>query len=138
MPQIQELQRGLSSCGVLKAVVKSPELWRPMFQSGCKTEMTATLFLDDVVPIFSSSQRQKEVEIDVFKAFCDFVQTIGTAIGMLELYNVRAMSVPWTTCNCPSCIVRCAFHANKTSNSCPSQAVFVILVFSLVFIIKPL
>ena len=79
LPQIMQLVEGHSSCGLINYMIENPELWKPLFDPyNDSFKLSADTFLNEIIPTFSSSQIHKEKEIDVYKIFCDYVQTIDT------------------------------------------------------------
>lgn len=83
MPQLMQLEEGLSSCGVIASIREHPQLWEKVFlKKGSSEDITADDFMDQLVANFSAAQREKEKEIDVYKIFCDFLQ----AIDLGEVY----------------------------------------------------
>ena len=83
MPQLMQLQ-GLSSCGILESIKKCPNLWKVAFVRGkfCSKAKSPDQFLDDLEVKHSQSQLRKEKEIDVFKYFCEFIQSLESDEGM--------------------------------------------------------
>ena len=75
MPQLMQLQQGLTSCGVLSAIRRCPNLWALAFVSGICKPQSPDEFLDELEVKYSQSQLLKEKEVDVFKYFCEFVQS---------------------------------------------------------------
>ncbi|XP_046844260.1 uncharacterized protein LOC124438267 isoform X1 [Xenia sp. Carnegie-2017] len=79
LPQIMQLLEGLSSCGLINYMIENPELWKPLFDPyNDSFKLSADTFLNEIIPTFSSSQIHKEKEVDVYKIFCDYVQTLDT------------------------------------------------------------
>ena len=83
MPQLMQLQEGLSSCGLITSVREHPHLWNKAFtlSNSCSEDVTAEDFMDQLVANFSMSQIQKEKEIEVYKLFCDFLRAIDQGKG---------------------------------------------------------
>ena len=77
MASIMQLAEGLISCDVLLSARKQPNLWRPIFIPGLSTPITPVEFLDQITVNFSISQLYKEIEIDVYKYFCDFIEELS-------------------------------------------------------------
>lgn len=73
MPQIMQLQKGLSACNVLSSARENPALLKTVFVPGFARSIIPEKFLDELVVQFSVAQRCKEAEIDVYKYFCDFI-----------------------------------------------------------------
>lgn len=72
-----QLQQGLNNCGVLASAIKYPKLWEPVFTASSRPSMlTAEEFLDGFVVNFSTTQVLKQKEIDIFKLFSDFVESL--------------------------------------------------------------
>ena len=82
MPQLMQLEQGLSSCGILESIKKCPNLWKVAFVHGSSKAKSPDEFLDDLEVKHSQSQLQKEKEIDVFKYFCEFIQSLESDEGM--------------------------------------------------------
>ncbi|XP_028394535.1 uncharacterized protein LOC114518737 [Dendronephthya gigantea] len=76
MPELMQLEQGLSSCGILESVKKCPELWKFAFVRGSSNLKSPDEFLDELEVKYSQSQLQKDKEIDVFKYFCEFIQSL--------------------------------------------------------------
>lgn len=88
MPQIMQLEEGLSSCNVLSSARKHSKIWEPIFlQSGYNNQFTPDEFLDQVIAEFSSSQIDKNKEINVYKYFCDFVMGLNNSDGRYNFYQ---------------------------------------------------
>ena len=85
MPQLMQLEDGLTTCSILSSARKYPQIWKPtgiLCQTAHKNQLTPDEFLDQVVANFSSSQIHKQKEIDVFKYFCDFIMALDVNNGM--------------------------------------------------------
>ena len=76
MPQILQLQSGLAACNVLCSIQKWPELWKALFVAGETKVLKPTEFLTEINVEYSQSQVKREKEIDVFKLFCDVIQSL--------------------------------------------------------------
>ena len=77
LPQMMQFGEGLNSCGVLTSMRENPLLWEPLFDpNNASFKFSPDNFLDEMIPKFSSSQIYKQKEIDVYKIFCDYVQTL--------------------------------------------------------------
>ena len=72
----------LSSCGILESIKKCPNLWKEAFVRGSSKAKSPDEFLDDLEVKHSQSQLRKEKEIDVFKYFCEFIQSLESDEGM--------------------------------------------------------
>jgi hypothetical protein len=72
------LQQGLSNCGVLSTIRSSPHLFKPVFTPGHSQYIAPEKFLDELCVEYSSSQLLKAKEIDVFKYFCDFIDSLDS------------------------------------------------------------
>lgn len=77
-PQLVQLQEGLSTCGVLGAVQKSPKLWESAFVAGAGYSVTANNLIDEIKPEFSLSQLKKEKEADCYHYLCEFIHSLLT------------------------------------------------------------
>ena len=73
LPQLMQLEEGLSSCQLLQSIQKFPDVWRPLFQPSDIFEITADKFLDDAVVAYSTSQLLKEIEENTYKICCDVI-----------------------------------------------------------------
>jgi hypothetical protein len=83
MPQLMQLEEGLTCCNLLLSVRNHPKVWEPILsQNGYNNQYTSDEFLDQVTAEFSSSQIRKNKEIDVYKYFCDFIVDLNVAGGM--------------------------------------------------------
>ena len=78
LPQLVQLQEGLSTCGVLGAVQKSPKLWESAFVAGAGYSVTANNLIDEIKPEFSLSQLKKEKEADYYHYLCEFIHSLLT------------------------------------------------------------
>lgn len=76
LPQLVQLQEGLSTCGVLGAVQKSPKLWESAFVAGAGYSVTANNLIDEIKPEFSLSQLKKEKEADCYHYLCEFIHSL--------------------------------------------------------------
>ncbi len=86
MPQLMQLEEGLSSCSILSSVRNHPNVWEPLLsQGGYNNQYTADEFIDQVTAEFSSSQIQKNKEVNVYKYFCDFIMDLNVPDGMYTL-----------------------------------------------------
>ena len=83
MPQILQLQSGLAACNVLCSIQKWPELWKALFVAGETKVLKPTEFLTEINVEYSQSQVKREKEIDVFKSFCDVIQSLDHSQGLL-------------------------------------------------------
>lgn len=81
MPQILQLQSGLAACNVLGSMQKWPELWKALFVAGEMKHLTPTEFLTEIKVEYSQSQLKREKEIDVYKLFCDVIQSLDHSQG---------------------------------------------------------
>ena len=81
MPQLIQLQTALSSCKILDSIRKHLDLWRPVFVPGLNCVIEPVEFLDGIVVNYSTSQRHREAEADVFKYFCDVIQKLDSTDG---------------------------------------------------------
>jgi len=52
-------EEGLKTCGLLKSIRESPDMWRPVFVPGCAPSVTATTFLNELLINFSLSDVKK-------------------------------------------------------------------------------
>ena len=77
LPQLLQLQDGLSTCNLLSAIQNQPQIWEPVFVASETYQMKADDFLDQLVPQYSMSQELRSKEVDTFKYFSDVIQKIG-------------------------------------------------------------
>ena len=71
---INQLKEGLVVCGLLEAIQKDPELFRPVFVHSDLFTVTSEEFLDELQVIYSEKQVEKMAEETTFKHFCDLVE----------------------------------------------------------------
>ena len=76
LPQLVQLREGLSTCGVLGAVQKSPKLSESAFVAGAGYSVTANNFIDEIHPKFSLSRMKKEKEADCYHYLCEFIHSL--------------------------------------------------------------
>jgi hypothetical protein len=76
LPQLMQLEEGLSVCGVLKSIQDFPRVWREVFEKDHSIQFSAKSLLHSTDVDFSLSQLQKEREIDTYKAFTDVINLI--------------------------------------------------------------
>jgi hypothetical protein len=69
-------------CGILESIKKCPDLWKLAFVCGSSKAKSPDEFLDDLEVKHSQSQLRKEKEIDVFKYFCEVIQSRESDEGM--------------------------------------------------------
>lgn len=77
LPALLQILHGIEATGLIDVIKKSPEIWQPVFGIGNSFEITASEFLDELVVIYSDSQRKKMAEVDTFKYFCDTIESIS-------------------------------------------------------------
>ena len=88
MPQLMQLEKGLISCNILSSARKHPKIWEPIFLlNGYNNQFTPDEFLDQVIAEFSSSQKDKNREINVYKYFCDFVMGLHDSDGRDDFFQ---------------------------------------------------
>jgi hypothetical protein len=75
LPQLMQLEEGLSSCGLLESIHQFPDIWKPIFTQSDRFKMSADQFLEAAVE-YSTSQISKDLEINTYKFFCDVIQSI--------------------------------------------------------------
>ena len=76
-----QLQQGLSNCGILSAIRSNPDIFEPVFTPGHSTQIKPEMFIDQLEVEFSTSQLLKAKEIDVYKYFCDFIDSLDQEEG---------------------------------------------------------
>ena len=76
LPQLMQLEEGLSSFGLLESIRRFPDSWRPIFIQSDRFQMTADQFLEEAAVEYSMSQILKDLEINTYKVFCDVIQGI--------------------------------------------------------------
>ena len=82
-----QLEEGLSSCNVLSSARMHPKIWEPiLLKNGCNNEFSPDEFLDHVVAEFSSSQVDKNRELNVYKYFRDFVMGLDNTSGRYNFF----------------------------------------------------
>jgi hypothetical protein len=86
LPSLLQLQSGLNSSGLLDTMKKNPNVWEALFRSSNSFEMTVDDFLDELKVQYSSSQRQKDLEVSTFKFFCDVIENLERS--RCYIYNV--------------------------------------------------
>jgi hypothetical protein len=77
LPALLQIMHGIEATGLTDVIKKSPEIWQPVFGIGNSFEITTSEFLDQLVALYSESQRKKMAEIDTFKYFCDAIESIS-------------------------------------------------------------
>jgi hypothetical protein len=88
MPQLMQLEEGLTCCNLLSSVRNNPKVLEPILsQNGCNNQYTSDEFLDQVTAEFSSSQIRKNKEIDVYKYFCDFIVDLNVPGGGMYIFS---------------------------------------------------
>jgi hypothetical protein len=89
---INQLKEGLVVCGLLEAIQKDPELFKPLFVHSDLFTVTSEEFLEELQVVYSERQVEKMAEETTFKHFCDLVEHlyhIGKYIKTLQgLYTV--------------------------------------------------
>ena len=48
LPQLMQLEEGLSCCGLLESIHRFPDCWKPIFIQSDRFKMTADQFLEEV------------------------------------------------------------------------------------------
>lgn len=76
LPALLQIQSGLNTGGLLDAIKNKPDVCEPVFKSGNTFEITADEFLDEFEITYSSSQLEKELEINTMKFFSDVVENL--------------------------------------------------------------
>jgi hypothetical protein len=77
LPSLMQLEEGLSCCSILSSMRDSPELWGPIFDpSNAIFHMSSDALIEEILPSFSMSQILKEKEVDAYKYFCDYVESL--------------------------------------------------------------
>ena len=72
-----QLEEGLSCCGILSTMRDWPKLWEPIFDpNNAIFHMSSDALIEEICPSFSTSQMLKEKEVDTYKYFCDYVQSL--------------------------------------------------------------
>ena len=95
LSSLVKLEEGLKTYGLLKSIREGPDMWRPVFVSGCMPSVTATNFLNELVVNFSLSDVKKQQEIDVFYHFTNFIQSLDSAgLEKTLKWAVGASSIP--------------------------------------------
>ena len=73
LPQLMQLEEGLSTCDILNSVQKFPSSWKVIFQPSDEFKLGADKFLDEVVVEYNNSQILREKEIVTYKSFCNVI-----------------------------------------------------------------
>ena len=83
-----QLKEGLSSCGLLKYVQRFSEVWKPIFTPSNQFQLTADKLLEKATVDYNSSQMLKELEMNVYKVFCDVIQALyEEGKNILQIYD---------------------------------------------------
>ena len=82
---INQLKEGLVVCGLLEAIQKDPELFKPLFMPSDLFTVTSEEFLEELQVVFSEKQVEKMAKEVTFKHFCDLVEHLHH-IGKYEKY----------------------------------------------------
>ena len=73
LPQLMQLEEGLSTCEVLDSIQKFPSVWKAIFHPSDDFKLNADKFLDEVVVDYSCSQILRDKEFDTYKSFCNVI-----------------------------------------------------------------
>ena len=92
LPQVIQFQDGLSSCGILDAMRKNPDFWKPVFTNSDLFKLSANDFIENLVAEFSESEILKTKEVDAFKLFNDFVEDLEESSELLLNYSIVSYS----------------------------------------------
>lgn len=76
LPMLSQLADGLKLFGVLQAMQRYPSVMKPLFTAEERKIFTSDDFSAMLVTTFSVSQIKKDQEIQTYKAFADFVQSL--------------------------------------------------------------
>ena len=71
---LNQLKEGLVVCGLLEAIQKDPELFKPLFVHSDLFTVTSEEFLEELLVVYSEKQVEKMAEELTFKHFCDLVE----------------------------------------------------------------
>ncbi len=75
MPMLDQMVEGLRSFGMLGCIKLNAKLLKPVFTNSAMFKVQAEIFLENIVGNFSETgSNYKEVEINIFKYFCDYVE----------------------------------------------------------------
>ena len=101
---INQLKEGLVVCGLLEAIQKDPELFKPLFVPSDLFTVTSEEFLEELQVVYSEKQVEKMAEEVTFKHFCDLVEHlyhIGKYIkipqGLCTVYFYNLVVNPLTS-----------------------------------------
>ena len=98
---INQLKEGLVVCGLLEAIQKDPELFKPVFVHSDLFTVTSEEFLEELQVIYSEKQVEKMAEETTFKHFCDLVEHLYH-IGKYIKNNIGNMQFTVSFHNLPS------------------------------------
>jgi hypothetical protein len=75
MPMLDQMVEGLRSFGVLGCIKQNAKLLKPVFTNYATFKVQAEIFLENIVGDFSETGSNfKEVEVNIFKYFSDYVE----------------------------------------------------------------
>ena len=101
---INQLKEGLVVCGLLEAIQKHPELFKPLFVPSDLFTVTSEEFLEELQVVYSEKQVEKMAEELTFKHFCDLVEHlyhigkyIKTPLGLCIVYFYNLTLKPVTS-----------------------------------------
>ena len=72
LPQLGQIEEGLNVYKLVDAIKESNSLSEPVFVREKGNCVNATILMDSIEIVYSSSQQKREIEGDVFTYFCDF------------------------------------------------------------------
>lgn len=80
---ILQIMEGLKVYGLLSAVQRNPEMWRPVFVKEFEPELTPTALSEEFEAVYNDSQLIREKESDVFYHF-------STVVDSMEVKELKA------------------------------------------------
>lgn len=96
LPQLMQLEEGLSTCQVLQSIQKFPNVWKVVFLESEEFKMTADKLLDEAVVEYNTSQLLKDKEITTFKLFSDVMMLLDDGELLLSLVYIFNCQLPKT------------------------------------------
>jgi hypothetical protein len=73
---LDQLAEGLKLFGVLELIKKRENETRQVFTLSAGSIITDDQMIDLLKPIYDDNTQRKEIEINTYKAMCDFVQEL--------------------------------------------------------------
>lgn len=96
MPMLDQMVEGLRSFGMLGCIKQNAKLLEQVFTSSATFSVHAELFLENIVGNFSEAgSNYKEVEINIFKFFSDYVEDCDDPGKVLYFIFGSCFSITW-------------------------------------------